>query len=144
MEYDVLLRQHDQLVQRAQELASASEALAKGVAGDEAAIEAPTAYELLTNLMDTLMTLSRTTEGLRVRLVASLYRTGIGLAHVDLVTGETREPEESVLAAAADIFSSASSLELAERCLSRARNAIVAQVYEHATGNPATASRNTR
>lgn len=143
MEYDLLIRQHDQLVQRAQELASTSEALATSIGGDEAAISAPTAYELLTNLMDALMTLSRTTERLRMRLVASLYRTGLGLTHVDLVSGETCEPVESVLSADADILGSATSLELAERCLNRARNAIAAQVYEHATGNPVTTSRNT-
>lgn len=143
MEYDLSIRQHDQLVQLVDELASVSEALATSMGGDETAIAAPTAYEILTNLMDTLMTLSKTMEGVRGRLVASLYGTGIGLSHVALLTGGAREPEESLLAADADILRSSTSLELAERCLSRARNAMAAQVYEHAGGNPANASRNT-
>ena len=143
MEYDLLIRQHDQLRQLAQELASAGEALATSLSGDETAIPAPTACELLTTLMETLVTLTRSTHGLRARLVASLYRTESGLSLVDLMTGKTRGPEEPVLAADADIFSSATLLELAERCLSRARNALSTQEKAPANGNPATTSRNT-
>ncbi len=94
--------------------------------------------------MDTLMTLIGTTHGLRARLVASLYRTESGLSLVDLMTDKTRDPEESVLAADADMLSSATSLELAERCLSRARNAIAAEVYKHANGNSVATSWNQR
>lgn len=143
MEYDLILCQHDRLMESAHEFLRAGETLAASLAGSETGIPAPTAYEILTNLMDTLMTMSRATQALRVRLVGSLYGTEIGLTHVDLVMSETRDPVESVLAADADIRSSASSLELAERCLSRARDAIAAQVNEQVNGDPATASRNT-
>lgn len=141
MEHETFIRQHDQFVQLARELVSASEALATRMAGDEGAITFPTAYELLTNLMDTLMAVSRATQGLRVRLVASLYTTTIGLNHVYLATGETHDHEESVLAADADILLSATTLELAEMSLSRARNVIAAQVHDHANRNPDTTAR---
>lgn len=137
MEYDLLIRQQSQLVQLAQGLASASEALATSMSADETAISPSTACEILTNLMKTIMTLRNMTDVLRSRLVACLYRTGIGPAHVDVLTGETRETEASVLAADEDILRSATSLELAERCFSRARTAITTQVHEQVNSNSA-------
>ena len=141
MEYDLWTRQDDQLVQLAQGLASASDALATSIGAEEAAISPSTACELLTSVMSTIMTLRRMTDGLRSRLVASLYRTETGLSYVDLMTCDLRDPEKSVLAADADILRSATSLELVERSLSRARTAIAAQPFEHAAGNPATTTR---
>ena len=114
MEYDLLIRQQGQLVQLAQGLASASEALATSMSADETAIFPSTACELLTNLMNTIMTLRNMSDVLRSRLVACLYRTETGLSYVDLMTCELRGPEECILAADEDILRSATSLELAE------------------------------
>lgn len=129
-----MIRQHDQLVQRAQELASAIEVLATSMGEDETAIPAPTACELLTKSDEHTHDAAQNHGG------APLSTGGILLQHEKqsdgrrLGHGETRDLPESALAAEATILSSAMSLELAERCPSRARNAISGKVYERVSG----------
>ena len=138
MKYDQLIGQFVSIRAVALNLREAAEALARNANGTRSHImPAPTAYELLGHLKLTLSHLSEVAAFLPQGLRSSLDNCNVTITDRDLLTGEGRDPDESVKQACQALNQLSAALVAAATFAESAQGALSSQGYEPVNVQPA-------
>lgn len=136
MNYDRLIEQFEITSDVARNLREAAEALARDANGTRSHImPAPTAYELLGHLKLALGHLNEVASFLPLGLRDSLDNPNVTITDRDFLTGEARNPEESVNLANQALISLSAALVAAATSAESAQGALNSQGYEPAGSN---------
>lgn len=134
MNYDQLIGQYDMISEVAFNLRGAAETLARNANGTRSHImPAPTTYELLSHLKLALGHLNEVAAFLPQGLRNSLNNPNVTVTDRHFLTGDARDPEESVTLACQALLQFSGALTAAATYAESAQGALNSQGYEPVT-----------